>query len=198
MSVNGITGSTADYYSAYDTAKKSTNTKTTPTENSTTQSDSGVIYESSVSQIAGYSKSDRAAIVKQMQADLDSRTQQLQSLVTEMLGKQANTSNLGDGIWQLFSQGNYENVDAAAVAQAKEDISENGYWGTNQTSDRIIDFAVALAGDDPKALQKMSDAFKTGYSKAEKLWGGKLPEICKNTYDAVKNKFDNLLNNSEE
>lgn len=198
MSVNGITNvSSSDYYSTYKANNSKSKTTETTTSQDTTVNSSGVIYESSASEIASASKADRSAIVAQMQADMDQRTSQLQSIVTEMLGKQANTSNLGDGIWKLFAQGQYETIDEAAVAQAKEDISENGYWGVNQTSDRIIDFAVALAGDDEESLNKMVSAFKKGYEKAEKMWGGELPELCKSTYDTVLEKFDNLLNSEE-
>lgn len=39
-------------------------------------------------------------------------------------------------------------VDAATKAQAQKDISEDGYYGVKQTSERLFDFASALAGDD--------------------------------------------------
>ena len=44
----------------------------------------------------------------------------------------------------------------------------------------------------------MRDAFLKGYEKAEKTWGGKLPEISKKTYDAVLEKFDKLMNPKTE
>ena len=40
--------------------------------------------------------------------------------------------------------------------------SVNGYWGVEKTSDRILDFAKALAGNDPSKAQKLLDAFKEG------------------------------------
>ena len=73
-----------------------------------------------------------------------------------------------------------------------------GYWGVEQTSDRIVSFATALAGDDSKALEKMRDAFVKGYKQAEKQWGGKLPDISQRTYDAVMKKFDSLSSKKEE
>ena len=96
-------------------------------------------------------------------------------------------------MWQFLASGKFT-VDAATKAQATADIAEDGYWGVNQTSDRIIDFATALAGDDKNNLEKMRDAFKKGYSQAESTWGGKLPEISQKTYDAVMEKFDKLIN----
>ena len=88
-------------------------------------------------------------------------------------------------------------VDAATKAQAQEDISENGYWGVKQTSERILDFAKALAGDDPEKLEKMRSAFEKGYKQAEKTWGGELPDISKQTFDAVMKGFDELTGKVE-
>ena len=84
-------------------------------------------------------------------------------------------------------------VDAETKAQAQADIAEDGYWGVNATSDRIIDFAKALTGGDPSKLNDMMEAFKKGYEQAEKTWGGKLPEISQKTYDAVIEKFNKLM-----
>ena len=33
-------------------------------------------------------------------------------------------------------------------------FSEDGYWGVKQTSSRIFDFAMALAGDDEEKMQR--------------------------------------------
>ena len=83
-------------------------------------------------------------------------------------------------------------MDAATKAQAEKDISEDGYWGVKQTSERILDFATALTGGDPSQIEKMRAAFKKGYEQAEKTWGGKLPDISKQTYDAVMAGFDKM------
>ena len=70
--------------------------------------ETGVVYEkaseNAESKKATYSvhkmsAEDRAALVEQMKADQQSRQQQLANLVQEMLGKQANASNLSS----LFS-----------------------------------------------------------------------------------------------
>jgi hypothetical protein len=109
-----------------------------------------------------------------------------------MLSKQANTYGTANNIWQFLAKGNFT-VDAETKAKAQEDISEDGYWGVTQTSDRIVQFATALAGDDSDALEKMRDAFIKGYKQAEKTWGGELPDISKQTYDAVLEKIDKLI-----
>ncbi len=83
-------------------------------------------------------------------------------------------------------------VDPATRAQAQKDIAEDGYWGVEQTSSRIVDFATALTGGDPDKIEKMRDAFEKGFKQATKAWGRELPEISSKTYDAVMEKFDKL------
>jgi hypothetical protein len=107
------------------------------------------------------------------------------------MSKQATTYGNATDMWQFLKSGNYT-VDAATKAQAQADIAEDGYWGVNQTSDRIISFATALTGGDPDKIEEMRAAFQKGYEKAEKTWGGSLPEISQQTYDAVMKKFDDL------
>jgi hypothetical protein len=113
-----------------------------------------------------------------------------------MLNKQANTYGTATNMWQFLASGNFT-VDADTKAQAQKDIADDGYWGVTQTSDRIVQFATSLAGDDTESLQKMRDAFLKGYEQAEKTWGGELPDISKKTYDAVLEKLDKLINPSD-
>lgn len=130
--------------------------------------------------------SDRAALVEKMKQDFANRQKQLSSLVIQMLSKQAGTSKLAD----MFSPDNLMNVSAMDIAKAKEDISEDGYWGVKQTSQRLFDFACALAGDDVEKMKKMQSAIEEGFEQATKSWGQELPDICKDTMSAVNKLFD--------
>ncbi|MCI7557656.1 MAG: hypothetical protein MSS86_03365, partial [Lachnospiraceae bacterium] len=65
-----------------------------------------------------------------------------------------------------------------------------GYWGVKQTSQRLFDFASALAGDDVEKMKEMQAAMEKGFKKATKAWGGDLPEICKQTLSAANKLFD--------
>ena len=188
MSVNGITAySTA--YSNYETkAKKAEEKKET-----TNTVESGVVYEptSSTEDTASTKKvyKQDTALVNKLKADTEARTAQLRSLVEKIMLGQGNAIGTADDIWSFLRTGNFT-VDAATKAQAQADIAEDGYWGVNQTSDRIIDFAKALCGGDPDKIEEMREAFEKGFKQAEKTWGGELPEISKKTYDAVMEKFD--------
>ena len=77
-----------------------------------------------------------------------------------------------------------------SIAQAKADIADDGYWGVEKTSDRILEFAKALSGDDPSKAEELLSAFKKGFDKATEAWGDKLPDISQKTYDAVIEKFN--------
>lgn len=138
------------------------------------------------------SKEDRAALVKQLKADQESRQNSLTNLVSQMLGKQAGVygiANGDDSIWKIFANGNFT-VNEAAKAQAQEDISEDGYWGVKQTSQRLFDFASALAGDDEDKMRQMQSAMEKGFKQATSAWGRNLPDISNQTLDAANKLFE--------
>lgn len=197
MSVNGINNTNiSDMYTSNTTAKeKIENTTASATEAATTEkttADTAAVYEKKE-----ITEADREAIIEQLKADQERRQEQLTQLVTNMMSKQAETFGNATDIWKFLAKGDFT-VDEATKKKAQEDISEDGYWGVEQTSQRIIDFAKALAGDDEEALEEMKNAFLKGYEQAEETWGGKLPEISQKTYDAVLAKFDKLMNKEEE
>ena len=190
MSVNGITNVNAAYGN-YETKAK---TATEKNENITVESkaDSGVVYEPSKQEKIDSSKKiykQDTALINKLKADAEARTAQFRSLVEKIMLGQGNAIGTADDIWSFLRTGNFT-VDAATKAQAQADIAEDGYWGVEQTSDRIVDFAKALTGGDPDKIDEMKEAFEKGFKLAEKKWGGELPEISQKTYDAVFEKFD--------
>lgn len=192
MSVNGVTGSSgaADLYGTYKTNSAKPAEKT---ENKKEENNSGVVYEPSSSATTGsVSQKPDANLVAKLKADSDARISQMKSLVEQMISKQGQTLGKTDSIWSFLASGNFT-VDAATKAQAQKDIADDGYWGVEQTSSRIVDFATALAGSDPKQLEKMRDAFKKGFDNATSTWGKSLPDISQRTYQAVMDKFDKLV-----
>lgn len=196
MSVNGVTGATNTYdvYQATQTAAKTAEEKTSEAKASEEKKDTGVVYEASKKDAdtkTAKTYTQNTNLVNKMKADAEAHAQQLQNIVQQLMGKQGETYNTANGIWSVLASGNFT-VDAATKAQAEKDIAEDGYWGVEQTSDRIIDFATALTGGDPSKIEEMREAFKKGYKQAEKTWGGQLPDISQRTYDAVMEKFDKL------
>ena len=152
--------------------------------------ETAAVYEKSDSQkVEGVTKKkDNSAIVAQLKADAEARYNQLIDIVRQSLGGQANKVFTAEtGLKSLFEK---VQVDADTIAQAKADIADDGYWGVEKTSDRILEFAKALSGDDPSKAEELLSAFKKGFDKATEAWGDKLPDISQKTYDAVIEKFN--------
>ncbi|MBP2638758.1 MAG: hypothetical protein H6Q72_4665 [Firmicutes bacterium] len=86
----------------------------------------------------------------------------------------------------------YENleVDEKTSLAAQQEIAEDGFWGVKQTSQRAIEFAIALSGGDTSKVELLKNAIVEGYKAAEAAWGGELPEICKQTQEATLKGLD--------
>lgn len=203
MSVSSIgTTTTAAYVQQTANTKAAEETKTTEETKeaaaSKTSQDTAVVYEKGSDSV---SKTDRkksnAAIIAQMKADTEARTSQLRSLVEKMISKQGQTLGKADDMWSFLAKGNFK-ADPETIAQAKKDVAEDGYWGAEQTSDRILSFAKALAGDDPDKAEELLTAFKKGYAQATGAWGDRLPSLCSDTYDLVEKKFNEWMGKDTE
>lgn len=141
--------------------------------------------------ITKMSDSDRSKLVESLKADLDNQMSRFTNMMTQTFQKQGITaaSFQGDNFWKFMASGNYT-VDAKTKAEAEAAISEDGFWGVKQTSQRIFDFAAALAGDDVETMKKMQAAVEKGFEQAGAAWGGELPSICGDTHTAVGKLFD--------
>ena len=120
----------------------------------------------------------------------------MKNIVEQMMSKQGSAIGKADSMWRFLAGGNFT-VSADVKAQAQKDIADDGYWGVEQTSDRIVDFAKALSGGDSEKADKMIAAFKKGFEQATKSWGKTLPDISQRTYDAVMKKFDAWKNGTD-
>lgn len=162
------------------------------------RNDSGAIYDKNGEKIdnSSYSinkmsPSDRAAVVEQLRNAAEQRQKQLVDIVKKTISGQVGAFGKAndDSIWRTLASGNFT-VDAATKAQAQKDIGEDGYWGVKQTSQRLFDFASALAGDDVDKMKEMQKAMEKGFKLATGTWGKKLPSICSETMDAANKLFE--------
>ncbi|HIV61699.1 MAG TPA: hypothetical protein H9746_02465 [Candidatus Butyricicoccus avistercoris] len=116
----------------------------------------------------------------------------MQNLAKQMLGQQYEIAKTADG-----------KVDFAALADdlgigttpeaAAEAISENGNWGVNAVSTRLIDMAINLSGGDMSKISMLREAVQKGFAQVGNLED--LPEVCQQTYDEVMKRFDYLEQN---
>lgn len=190
MELNGIVNSYSASYPSKPISSKE-NVSADKSGNTATGANSyngnGVSYEVSTEAVS--SASNRDAIIAHLKSTTEQRMQQMQSIVSQMFEKQGIKIGTADDMWKILASGKFT-ADAETIAQAKEDISENGYWGVNQTSERIFSFALALSGGDEDTMKEMVEAVEEGFSQATKTWGKELPEISSNTRDAIWDKFD--------
>ncbi len=137
------------------------------------------------------SEKDRAELVKSLKADQENQMNRFMNMMTQMFQKQGitNLTAGSDDFWRTIASGNFK-VDAKTKAEAQQAISEDGYWGVKQTSQRLFDFAHALAGDDVNKMKQMQKAMYAGFEAAEKAWGGALPGISYKTREAADALFE--------
>lgn len=201
MEINSVT----DNYSAASTAATSTAPKASEAVDARTEEkavdtakDAGAAAtfektddtaKQATYKINKMSPEERTALVNQLKIEQETRQNQLKDLVAKMLGQQSTTFANANDMWEILSSGKFE-VDEATKTQAQADIAEDGYWGVKQTSQRMFDFASALAGDDVDKMKEMQEAMKKGYEQAEKTWGKELPEISKQTMEAANKLFE--------
>lgn len=74
-------------------------------------------------------------------------------------------------------------------------LGEDGFFGMNNTASRIADFVIQGAGDDLEKLQKGFEGVKRGFEEAQKMWGGKLPQISQ---DTMKQTLEKISKHIEE
>lgn len=191
LSINGVDG-----YTAVKTAETEKTSKAAETTEKQVKDD-GVVYEKSnetkkdsVNQIY-----NRDNVIAKLKADQQSRLDSMNSLVQKLLGKQAEKFDLATGtnLAATFRE-IAGKVDQQTIDEAKQSISEDGYWGVNQTSDRLVSMAIALSGGDTSKADTMLEAMEKGYKQATKAWGEDLPQLCQDTLDAARKKMDDWKN----
>lgn len=94
----------------------------------------------------------------------------------------------------------FSNIDFAAIGYTGKNpmsmnqdelnalIGENGFFGIENTANRIADFVINGAGGDLEKLQKGFEGMKRGFEEAERMWGGSLPKISQDTIDKAIEK----------
>ncbi len=159
---------------------------------------------------------DHNMTIEKLRADAEARLERLRELVEKILTRQyrklhgisddanndffrrlTSDQELVDAI-KGIRDGKYE-VTEEESAEAAEQISENGYWGVEQTSNRLVEFAIALSGNDTQFADRLIDAVKEGYKQVSDMFGGddSMPDVCKNTLSRTLEKLDAWKNGKD-
>jgi len=126
-----------------------------------------------------------------LNTDEDAKYGMLRSLVANLLKEQ--------GIDTQIALGDNE-VDIASIKpeEARDLIADDGYFGVDKTSDRIFQFAIGIAGGDPSRIEAIKEGVDKGFQEALKAFGGTLPDISYDTYDAVMEKLDDWVTEARQ
>ena len=190
MSLYGVGSVASDSVSAANQYTKKSDT-TKQSDKSAQKDDKAAVYEKGTSDSNAAQKTNRD-IVEKMKSEAEQRNNQLRSLVEKMFSKQGKAFKDAE-MFQLLRTGNFD-VDLETKNKAIEDISEDGYYGVKETSNRLVSFAKALSNSDPAKADKMIEAVKKGFEAAKKAWGGELPEICQQTVDETIKRLEEWKN----
>jgi hypothetical protein len=115
--------------------------------------------------------------------DIPDQFSLLRGLVTSMLKEQGIDFKVANGDQEI-------DISELTQEEAVELIAEDGYFGVEQTSDRIVDLAIAAAGGDTSKLDAIKEGVEKGFNEALQAFNGWLPDISYDTYDAVMEKLD--------
>lgn len=114
----------------------------------------------------------------------------LRNLVRQMIMKQNKDTNEtgsnGLDIQKILSFGETgtEAVDSVKSVSSAEDFS------VEAVSKKIVDFAISVSGGDKTKLAQLKAAIEEGFKQASQAFGKALPEISKQTHDAIMEKLD--------
>nr|WP_320009543.1 hypothetical protein [uncultured Desulfobulbus sp.] len=126
----------------------------------------------------------------QLQDIADAGYEKLRALVANLLQEQGVNTKITLGDTEI-------NLETIEPEQAQELISEDGYFGVEQTSERIFQFAIGIAGGDTSRIDAIKEGIDQGFAAAKEAFGDWLPDISYDTYDAVMEKLDNWVAQSE-
>lgn len=203
MDVN-FTSKVEAAYTSSVTYEKTTGKKDT-VENETKESSKASAFKEPKDTVEISAKGmDHAAIIKKMKAEAEARTQQMRSLVEKLLMKQTGTFKgiLSDEDMIAALKDKDFKVDPETAEKAKKEIADDGYWGFEETSTRMVEFAISISGDNTEMADKLMDAIKKGFDQANKMWGGNenkmaLPELSKKTLDRALQKMEAWKNGED-
>ncbi len=137
--------------------------------------------------------------VTRLLAESQDKVSQFKNLLKMLLNKQGDKAEIGqlpdesDANYNLSvdKDGNIVFSEEALKEVGLDEFDEDGYWGAEQTAQRIFDMAVAFAGTDEGLLGKMKDSISKAFAECEEIFGGegKLADVSYKTRDRIDELF---------
>ena len=77
--------------------------------------------------------------------------------------------------------------------EAEDLVSDDGFFGVTQTSQRVADFAINLSGNNLENLEASKEGIIKGFEDAKKMFGGELPKISYQTQTRTLELIDKKI-----
>ncbi len=122
-----------------------------------------------------------------------------QSVLTNLVG---NNQEMNDFFSGISTKGSFslENLgyNGKPLLELTQDeasalVGDDGFFGVDQSAQRASDFVLGFAGDDIDLLQEGRKGIVQGFGEAEKMWGGKLPDIAYETQERTLQAIDEKI-----
>jgi hypothetical protein len=143
-----------------------------------------------------------SAALREIMAEGNNASNAFRRLIEGMFTRQSETSNNAQGfanagiLENFLLNGGAVEVDSETQSQAQALL--DSYFSVEATAGRIMGFAVAVTGGDLDNNPWVEQAVRMGFGNATRLWGGDLPSISQQTYDAVNNAFEEWRTNGAD
>lgn len=89
-------------------------------------------------------------------------------------------------------------ITELSTQEATELISDEGFFGITQTSDRVANFVFSFSGDNIELLEKGREGIVQGFEEAKEMFGGELPEISYQTQERTLQLIDEKIASLKE
>ncbi len=192
MAINGINGIDPAYAGNVQQQSNTSSSAKPQAEATVKEDQQAAVYEkagkAAATEVKGKTSKMDTAKIEQMLKEAETKKQAFRDMIQKMFTKQGETVSMATSGLANF----YRSLDVPPEVseQARKDIADDGYWGVEQTSDRILSFAQAIAGNDKEMATKMLDAVKEGFRQATHDWGEDLPDISQRTMTASIDKLN--------
>lgn len=82
--------------------------------------------------------------------------------------------------------------------EATQLVSNEGFFGVNETSKRVSDFVFNFSNDNLEIIEQAREGIIKGFEQAQELWGGELPQISHDTQAKTLEIIDARINELKE
>lgn len=154
---------------------------------------------------------ERIDALQQVQLLESQRVEKFNQFVESVLQNQNTSNALADAQNSVSIYMPNQNGDISLVSlnpslddiqKAKDAVSDGGEYSVDKVATRIMDMASALSGfltgkSDEEKISILRESVEKGFKAVTDLYGDKTPQITKDTYDEVMNRFDDWQKSTE-